>query len=478
VQLNSPGTAPTAFTPAAKAGGGNARGRSASTALPAGASRSRDGELDDPAAMPGALIVAGRNPGYLKYNGGGAVFLSGPDNPEEFLYLGSLNADGTRSGGGQGEMIARLARAGVNAFHCLIFRMKRCNIKQEGDDTHCPFIDHEPGKALNPAVLDQWDNWLAEFERAGINVDFEFYNDATDVERMGWKLDAAGNLHPDERRFIAGIVERFKHHKNILWSIEESCNKLPRERTPHFKKIGALIAETDNYHHPIVQSFVVPDDPEGDFPKNGVMTDDYAGDPNIRVVTWLHVPPNGKDYARQHAAYLRYAQMDRGRFVTMKNETFHHPRQGEQSRRYMWSCAMTGLHTLEAYHHAGGPKPTDDATLRDDGLVRRFMEQTDFYRMESRDALAAGSTKWVLARPGESYIAYTYDYWGPMGLRDLPPGQYDFLWFDPVSGIQIEQRAVAVSSSDASWVKPASLGSEVAVYLKRTNELNQSASSQ
>jgi hypothetical protein len=65
-----------------------------------------------------------------------------------------------------------------------------------------------------------------------------------------------------------------------------------------------------------------------------------------------------------------------------------------------------------------------------------------------------------------------------MGLRDLPPGRYDFLWFDPVSGVQVQQRAVAVSSGDASWSKPASLGNEVAVYLKRTNELNQSASSQ
>ena len=467
VQLNPPGTAPQPPAEAAP--------RAPAKTSKAEPSRAAPATLDDPQAMPGGLIVAGANPGHLKYNGGRPVFLCGPDNPEEFLYLGTLHPDGTRSGGGQSEMIARMARSGVNAFHCLIFRMQRCNFKKEGDDQHCPFVDHDPAKPLNDAVLAQWEGWLTELERAGINVDFELYNDATDVELMGWQLDAKGNLHPDEHRFVTGIVNRFKHHKNILWSIEESCNKLPRARTAHFKKIGEVIAKTDNYHHPIVQSFVVPGDPEGDFPKDGVTTDDYAGDPNIRVITWLHVVPNGKDYEKQHAAYLQFANLDRKRFVAMKNETFHHPRNGVESRRYMWSCAMTGLHTLEAYHHAGGvpknPKyATEDATLREDGLLRRFMEQTDFYQMSSNDALAAGSTKWVLARPGESYIAYTYDYWGPMGLKSVHAGTYDLLWFDPQSVAQVEQKSVPVKTSSPSWSKPATLGNEIALYLKRTGE--------
>lgn len=97
----------------------------------------RPGPLDDPAALPGQLIVAGAGPGYLKYNGGGPAYLCGPDNPEDFLYRGELLADGTRSGGGQERMIARMAEAGVNAFHCQMFRMRVCNIKDEGDDTHC-----------------------------------------------------------------------------------------------------------------------------------------------------------------------------------------------------------------------------------------------------------------------------------------------------------------------------------------------------
>jgi hypothetical protein len=441
--------------------------RGSSPGLP-GPSKSRfsaTGPLDDPAALPGQLIVAGGRPGYLKYNGGGPAFLSGPDNPEEFFFRGKLNPDGTRTGGGQEEMIDRLARAGVNAFHVQMFRMRRCNFKDEGDDTHCPFVGHDPSKPLNEAVLDQWEGWLDRLEEHGIAVHLEFYNDATDVERMGWTLDASGNLHPDEQRWIEGIVKRFRHHKNLLWGIEESCNKLPASRTAHFKKIGEVIAKADPHRHPIVQSFVVPNDPEGDFPNDGVLSDPYVGDPNIRVVTWLHVVEHGEDLEKQHREYLRYYTRDAPHFVVMKNETFHHPRKGPLSRRYMWAAAMAGLHTLEAYHPVDR---TTDATLRDDGRVGAFLERTDVHRMKPRDDLAAGSTRWVLAHPGESYVAYTYDASGPMGVKGLPGGSYDLTWFDTVDGRTVTQAGVAVSPGDATWPKPESLGREVALYVRRS----------
>lgn len=85
---------------------------------------------------------------------------------------------------------------------------------------------------------------------------------------------------------------------------------------------------------------------------------------------------------------------------------------------------MTGLHTLEAYHHAGGLRPASDATLRDDARIRQFMEQTDFYCMHSDDTLAVSGTRWVLAAPGESYIAYSYDCSATLGLKRISAGTY------------------------------------------------------
>jgi hypothetical protein len=105
--------------------------------------------------------------------------------------------------------------------------------------------------------------------------------------------------------------------------------------------------------------------------------------------------------------------------------------------------------------------------LRDDAFIPRFMQQTDFFRMHSQDELAHGSTRWVLARPGESYIAYTYDYRGPMGLKNVPGGAYDLLWFDPTNGNQVVEKSVTVSGGNPTWSKPAAFGAEVALYVKR-----------
>jgi len=424
------------------------------------------GILDDPDALPGQIIVAGSNPGYLKYNGGGPAFLCGPDNPETFLFLGDLNPDGTRSNGQQQQVIDRLIKSGANAFHFQLTRLRRCNIKDEGDDTHSPFVNFDPSRPLNEAILDQWDGWISQLEKAGVIIHLEFYNDATDVEMMGWKLDENGNLHPDEKRFFEGIVKRFKHHKNIIWGIEESVNKLPRARLPHFMKLSELIAKTDNHHHPIMHSFVTPDTSERDIGKDYVFPADFNTDPHTHLVTWLHVLPNEDDYMAQHEAYLKWSRVGCDRFIVVKNETERFPRNQTQSRIYQWSCAMTGMHALEAGHDV----IKRQNLLSADGLIARFMEQTDFHTMKPTDTLASGCTKWVLANPPGSYIAYTYDCSGPMGIKDMTAGIYDLMWFDTVDGKVVSQSGVSVSQEDATWPKPASMGDEIALYIHRSTQ--------
>ena len=121
------------------------------------------------------------------------------------------------------------------------------------------------------------------------------------------------------------------------------------------------------------------------------------------------------------------------------------------------------MHCLEAYHHAGDPK--HEKMLADDGRINTFMEQTDFYKMTSRDDLAAGSTRWVLAKPGNSYIAYTYDYSGPMGLKSMTAGTYDLKWFDTVDGDTVIQKDISVTDGDVTWSKPDSMSNEIALYI-------------
>jgi hypothetical protein len=128
---------------------------------------------------------------------------------------------------------------------------------------------------------------------------------------------------------------------------------------------------------------------------------------------------------------------------------------------------MTGMHCLEAYHHAGDASHED--SLKDDGRINTFMEQTDFHTMKPRDDLAAGSTNWVLANPGNSYIAYTYEYSGPMGIKGMTTGDYDLMWFDTVDGDTLHQPGVSVYSSMLILSRPESIGNEIALYIRRSN---------
>ncbi|MBT3383615.1 MAG: hypothetical protein HN778_02215 [Prolixibacteraceae bacterium] len=425
-------------------------------------------QLHNKNAMPGQLVIADKtknHPGYLAYNGVGPAFLCGPDNPENFLWFGDkFKPNGTVEDDGQEVMIQTLAENNVNAIHFQMFRMQKCNYKNEGDDRHAPFIDNNPSKGLNQDVLYQWEKWFALFEENGIAIHLEFYNDATDVEKMGWGLQPDGNLHPDEMHFIKGMVYRFKHHKNILWGIAESANKLDRKRVPYFKKVAELIANTDNFNHPIVQSFVVQNDPEGDFHSYSGLPDDYIGDPNIDIITWLHVAPHGNLYENQYNEYRQLYDVDHTNFVIMKNESYHHSRSGRTSRVAMWSCTMTGTHCLEAYHHANDGKPE---TLFEDGLISTFMEETDYQNMEPRNDLKHSNTNWVLANPGKNYIAYSYDCeWG-LGLKQMTDGVYQINWMDTKTGKTNTQYNVAVKWGNNSFKKPSGFGSEVVAYISK-----------
>jgi hypothetical protein len=229
-------------------------------------------------------------------------------------------------------------------------------------------------------------------------------------------------------------------------------------------KLSELIAKVDNHNHPIMHSFVTPDTTERDIGRDYVFPADFHRDPHTRLVTWLHVLPHGEDYDAQHEAYLKWSRVGSGRFVIVKNETEKFPRTEPQSRIYQWSCAMTGMHALEAGHDV----IRRQRLLKADGLIVKFMEQTDFHTMKPTDTLAAGSTKWVLANPGKSYIAYTYDYERAMSIKNMTAGYYTLMWFDTVTGETITNNGVYLNTGDAEWRKPDSMGKEIALYIHRS----------
>ena len=429
--------------------------------------------LDDAAAMPGQIILDPAYPHCLKLNGGKRLFLFGAGNPEDFFFLGTRKTDGTRSTEQQEAILKKLAGTGANTFHLIAMRDSRYNLeKGNGAPDANPFINSDIGGKLSEDILRQWEGWLDKFEADGIVPLFTFYNDFDDYEELaGWKLDAAGNLHPQEKYLVETLVNRFKHHKNIVWVIQESCNKLSRAKQTRLKKVAELVAKTDEFHHPIMQIFQILYYDEVHADK--VSPDDYVNDPNVKVMGWghystFHFNKKKKDLPPVEQLYkelVEHVGEAAHRWVLFNMEVDKHPNAGAQSRLYCWTTALAGMYgAINSHYPSKNYVPRE--TFLDDGRIRTFMEGTDFYRMSPKSELKAGSTLYVLAYEPDSFIAYSPDASKNMGLCKLQAGTYLLRWFDTANGNSVEQITV-LSAGDLSWPRPSGIGKEAALYVKR-----------
>jgi hypothetical protein len=113
---------------------------------------------------------------------------------------------------------------------------------------------------------------------------------------------------------------------------------------------------------------------------------------------------------------------------------------------------------------------TSVSDLRDCGRLVTFFESVDLRGMAPRDELAWDGTQYVLACPGERYIAYAGEATGTLGLVQVPAGTYSFRWFDCATGNTANQDSVKVQQGNPTWPVPSGLGPEVAVYVSRVSD--------
>ena len=137
---------------------------------------------------------------------------------------------------------------------------------------------------------------------------------------------------------------------------------------------------------------------------------------------------------------------------------------GAEARKKSWACAMGGAYIMILGMDIAATPGSD---LENCGRLVRFFESTNFNGMSPRDELGCAGTKYILARPGRSYIAYTPELKGEIGLKNVRAGRYTFVWFDGATGKQVTQENVTVSDGEQSWNKPKGIGSELAVYIRR-----------
>ncbi len=363
-------------------------------------------------------------------------FMCGPGDPEGFLYRGLRRADGTRDGD-QEALIRKLASTGANCIYLIAVRSHG----GDGDATQNPFIDNDPNKGLNQAVLNQWERWFTLMDRAGIVIYFIFYDDSTRVWDTGDSVCAA------EKAFFEAIVDRFEHHKNLIWCVAEEYEEALTRQRVH--QLAAIIRAADDHDH-VIAVHKLP----------GTSFADFADDPCVDQFA-MQLPRG--DARAYHRAVVSAWRQAKGRYNINMAEAPGFGT-GARARRMEWACVMGGAYVMVIGMDIASTPLTD---LEDCGRLVNFFESTDFWRMAPHDELALEATKYVLAWPGHSYIAYRSGGRRRMGLRDMTPGTYTLVWFDCATGKTIRQKFVHVSHGNNFWLVPPVLGEEVALYVKR-----------
>ena len=408
--------------------------------------------------LPGQIMVDPTNPSWFVYNKDDNVdgkldpyFLSGAGDPEDFLYRGTRNADGTRNGDQQ-TLITDLIGTNTNGIYMQALRSHG----GDGDNTHNPFIDSNKNNALDDDILDQWEEWFTLMESNDITIYFFFYDDNIKISQsssLNWPLDGSNNLHPQERYYIETLVNRFEHHKNIIWVVMEEVQEMGSDYVIHAKKIAEAIREADNHNHPIAVHKL-----------NGLSFTEFADDPNLDQFS---IQYNFQSAEGLHDGMLTAWNSANGQYnLAMTESNGHYSANAAETRKKSWATAMGGAYVMVFEMDIAN---TPQSHLIDAGRLRTFMESTNFNEMAPHDELAFGGTEYVLALPGSSYIAYASNLSGNIGLQNLIAGTYRFKWFDIPNGITVIEPEVEVTTSNSSWIKPPNIGNELAVFIERTS---------
>ena len=174
------------------------------------------------APRAGQIVIDPEHPQSLMRQGSGHVFICGPGDPEDFLYAGRRNPDGTRDG----DQVQRIRKLIEHGGNCIYLQVVRTHGGDAGPDrTQNPFVDSDPARGLDEDILDQWEEWFTLMDRNGILIYLFFYDDGSLI----W--DTGDRVGPEERAFVEAIVAKFKHHENLIWVVgEESEERYPRAR--------------------------------------------------------------------------------------------------------------------------------------------------------------------------------------------------------------------------------------------------------
>jgi hypothetical protein len=387
--------------------------------------------------LPAQVVIDPEHPQWLKRQGGRHVFICGPGDPEDFLYVGTRKADGTRVG----DQVARIEKLVAHGGNCIYIQLVRTHGGDARPDrTQNPFVDSDPAQGLDEDILKQWDEWLALLDRHNILVYLFFYDDSARIWNTG------DHVGPEERAFFETIVKRYKHLKNLIWVIGEESEE--RYSTARVQALARIIQDADDHGHII-----------GDHHQSGTTFKAWqAGGALNHFAMQLSATDD-----EAHAGAIEALRKADGRYQIIYSESTAMRTDVDGMRRHAWAVAMGGLMPMLLRMDIAST-PTE--ALEQCKYLTTFFEQTDFWTMSPHDELAHGETKYVLARPGRSYIAYGNQVQVSLGLQGLSAATYQVDWLDCQSGKTSRSEQDVAASGDATFRKPAQFGLQCAAWIR------------
>ena len=391
---------------------------------------------------PGPIVRDPEHPAWFKHKDGGPFYMCGPGDPEGFLYRGKRRADGTRDGD-QMALINKLAGTGANCIYLMAVRSHG----GDGDATEDPFIGNDPARDLNDLMLEQWETWFTAMDARKIVIYFIFYDDG--VSLFGKDLPADGQLAPKEAAFIAGLVDRFEHHRHLIWCVaEEYAEGLSRN---HALRIADCIRKREKHGHPI--AIHQNDGLTFDFDSGGVFNQ-FAVQCNKNTADDLHTGTVAAWKNTRGLVNINMAEFADSRIAEPSSGT------GEALRDKVWAIAMGGGYSMILGMDIAS---TPVADLETCGRLVRFMQATRFNETSPHDELARENATYVLANPGKTYIVYASS-GDKVGLQ-MEAGRYHAAWYDCGAGKWLDGGSREVSAGECVLDAPVNLGRPVSLYL-------------
>jgi len=386
------------------------------------------------AQQNGQIVIDPDNPARMVYhntyvNDNGVqrfkpcVFV-GPGEPENIFYLnGALSPTWTK------QCVDFLVSKGARCTYITAYL---------GD-----FGGGSPGTGSTlDATLVSWEGFITQLENAGIITVFFFFDD-TKTRPSTWQTD------------VAKIVNKFEHHKLLIWSVAEEYGEALT--VAQASEVAALIKAEDNNKHVV------------GIHQNSSASFAFNNDNNMEMFL---IQYNVTTADAIHTGMVSAWNNVSGNKVLNLAEVVDHAKKDAITvRQWNWAAVMGGVSAVQVYLMG---RPTDNITWNEDAkytdakVLMDFMESIpDFNDMVPSDNLKSGGTKWVLARNGVSYIAYSPSLSGKIGISNISAGTYNLKWLDIATGNKVEE-TVTLPSGITDFTKPSSIGNEVAVYIKST----------